>query len=54
MQRREIFRSEEGQGNVITEFFKELFSFAKIAPIINPTEMDSPFNKEKWQKQWRN
>ena len=32
--------------NLVTEFFKELFSSDESAPTINPTEMESLFDKE--------
>ena len=45
-----IVGSEEGQVNLMTEFFKELFSSNEIAPIFNPAEMDPQFNKEEVAK----
>ena len=45
-----IVGSEDGQVNLITEFFKELFFSDEIAPVINRAEMDPPFDKEEVAK----
>lgn len=41
-----IVESEEREVNLITEFFKQLFSSDEIASNINTAKMNPPFNKE--------